>query len=137
MLRRTCTDWVVTSKPLTVAVPAVGFNRVVSIRRVVVLPAPFGPRNETISPSATSRSTPLTACTSTFSRPCRVWNVWTSPRAVINGRPLVWVLVGSSLVGSSPSWVGASGQASTTPVARGGDRQPRRNSSGTVGADVG
>ena len=45
------------------AVPAVGRSSVVSIRRVVVLPAPFGPRKPTISPASTVRSTPRTACT--------------------------------------------------------------------------
>src|SRR5215472_5221134 len=51
------------SAPATVAVPAVGWSRVVSIRSVVVLPAPFGPRKPTISPSLTVRSTPRTAST--------------------------------------------------------------------------
>ena len=51
------------SAPATVAVPAVGRSSVVSMRRVVVLPAPFGPRKPTISPSSTVRSTPRTACT--------------------------------------------------------------------------
>ena len=45
------------------AVPAVGRSSVVSIRRVVVLPAPFGPRKPTISPALTVRSTPRTAST--------------------------------------------------------------------------
>ncbi len=46
MLRRTWTDSLTTSKPFTVAVPAVGVSSVVSIRRVVVLPAPLGPRKD-------------------------------------------------------------------------------------------
>ena len=83
MLRRTCTDSVTTSYPATVAVPAVGRSRVVSIRRVVVLPAPLGPRKPTTSPSSTSRSTPLTACTSLAFLPFPVWKVCTSPRARI------------------------------------------------------
>ena len=36
---------VVTSKPATRAVPEVGGSSVVSIKTVVDLPAPFGPRN--------------------------------------------------------------------------------------------
>ncbi len=50
-------------RPATVADPEVGGSRVVSIRRVVDLPAPFGPRNATSSPAATSMSMPLTAST--------------------------------------------------------------------------
>jgi len=38
------------STPATVAVPAVGLSSVVSIRSVVVLPAPLGPRKPTSSP---------------------------------------------------------------------------------------
>ena len=36
------------------------------MRRVVVLPAPFGPRKPKISPAPTLRSTPRTASTSDF-----------------------------------------------------------------------
>ncbi len=91
MLRRTCVDSRTTSYPATVASPAVGRSRVVSIRNVVVFPAPLGPRNPTTSPSATSRSTPSTARTSDFSRPWRVWKVWTSPRARITTSTLLEV----------------------------------------------
>jgi hypothetical protein len=49
--------------PKTVAVPAVGAMSPVSILRVVVFPAPFGPRNPKISPSCTSKSMPSTATT--------------------------------------------------------------------------
>ena len=45
------------------ASPPSGVSRVASIRSVVVLPAPFGPRKPKISPSATARSTPRTAST--------------------------------------------------------------------------
>src|SRR3954451_4556882 len=83
MLRRTWTASVATSYPATRAVPAVGLSSVTSIRNVVVLPAPLGPRNPTTSPSATSRSMPLTAWTSLLFLPLPVWNVCTSPRASI------------------------------------------------------
>src|ERR671922_1967059 len=43
-----------TSNPPTVAVPEVGHRKQVSMRMVVVLPAPFGPRKPTISPFFTS-----------------------------------------------------------------------------------
>ena len=43
-----------TSNPATVAVPADGGRKHVSMRMVVVLPAPLGPRNPTIWPFATS-----------------------------------------------------------------------------------
>ena len=39
-----------TSKPATVAVPAVGGRKQVSMRMVVVFPAPLGPRKPTIWP---------------------------------------------------------------------------------------
>jgi len=41
----------------------VGWSSVVSILMVVVLPAPFGPRNAKISPARTSNETSLTAMT--------------------------------------------------------------------------
>ena len=72
------------SWPATVAVPAVGVSSVVSIRSVVVLPAPLGPRKPTSSPGPTSRSTPRTASTD----PRRVRNMRASPRAWIT-RPTV------------------------------------------------
>src|SRR5579864_2128012 len=50
-----------TSKPATVAVPADGGRKQVSIRMVVVLPAPLGPRNPTIWPLATSNEISSTA----------------------------------------------------------------------------
>src|SRR5580704_15485641 len=43
-----------TSKPATIALPAVGGKKHVSIRMVVVLPAPLGPRKPTIWPFSTS-----------------------------------------------------------------------------------
>ena len=52
-----------TSCPATVAVPRVGAMSVVSIRIVVVLPAPFGPSTATSSPGSMSRLMPRTACT--------------------------------------------------------------------------
>src|SRR5271154_659222 len=44
-----------TSKPATVAVPAVGGMKHVNMRIVVVLPAPFGPRKPTICPFAMAK----------------------------------------------------------------------------------
>src|SRR4051794_38407887 len=63
MTRRTLSRSRTTSCPSTVAVPPVGVSSVASIRTVVVLPAPLGPRKATTSPSSTCRSTPLTAGT--------------------------------------------------------------------------
>src|SRR5580704_14423138 len=54
-------DCVITSKPPTVALPEVGSSNPHSIRMVVDLPAPFGPRNPNISPRRTSRFTRSTA----------------------------------------------------------------------------
>src|SRR5207302_4690100 len=50
-----------TSKPATLAVPADGGRKQVSMRIVVVLPAPLGPRNPTIWPFATSNEISSTA----------------------------------------------------------------------------
>ena len=61
----------------TVASPAVGASNVESIRWVVVLPAPFGPRNPTTSRALMAKSTPATAATG----PVRVWKVRPRPRA--------------------------------------------------------
>ena len=47
--------------PATVAEPAVGEISVPRIRTVVVLPAPFGPRNPNPSPPATLNDTSDTA----------------------------------------------------------------------------
>ncbi len=79
ILRRTPWGSVSRSQPATVPVPPVGRSRVVSIRKVVVLPAPLGPRNPTTSPGDTSKSIPLTA--STFWP--RTVNRRASPRTVI------------------------------------------------------
>src|SRR5262249_13588412 len=57
------------SPPATCAWPPSGTMRVDSIRRVVVLPAPFGPRKPKISPPATDRSMPRTASTVRALRP--------------------------------------------------------------------
>src|SRR4051812_7432558 len=50
--------------PSTVACPAVGVISPSTIRSVVVLPAPFGPRNPTIRPSSTVNDRSSTASTS-------------------------------------------------------------------------
>ena len=47
--------------PKTVTVPAAGFSSVVSMRIVVVLPAPFGPSRPNISPGSMAMSTWSTA----------------------------------------------------------------------------
>ncbi len=54
------------SCPTTRAVPDVGGIRVVSIRRLVDLPAPFGPRNATSSPRVTRNVRSVTASTVFF-----------------------------------------------------------------------
>src|SRR5207249_5201723 len=56
----------------TVAVPLVGYSRPESIFSVVVLPAPFGPRNPTSSPSPTMKLTSFTATVCSYLR-------WKSP----------------------------------------------------------
>ena len=49
------------SVPSTTIVPAVGFSNPAIIRRVVVLPQPDGPRNDTNSPRTASRLKSSTA----------------------------------------------------------------------------
>src|ERR1035437_1161358 len=49
------------SKPATRPAPAVGVSRPQSMRMVVDLPAPFGPRKPKISPRRTANETPATA----------------------------------------------------------------------------
>src|SRR4029453_4099773 len=49
--------------PSTLASPDDGYSRPDSIFRVVVLPAPFGPRNPTTSPGPISNETASTAFT--------------------------------------------------------------------------
>ena len=51
----------VTSRPLSITVPAVGCSNPAIMRSTVVLPEPDGPSMEKNSPSAMSRSTPATA----------------------------------------------------------------------------
>src|SRR2546422_7628370 len=46
--------------------PLVGYKSPASILSVVVLPAPFGPRNATISPGSIPNVTSRTACTSRY-----------------------------------------------------------------------
>ena len=53
----------------TEAEPALGFSKVVRMRTVVLLPAPFGPRKPNTSPAVTSRLTPSTARTSSSPLP--------------------------------------------------------------------
>lgn len=70
---RTPDGSVSTSYPATTAVPEVGGSRVASTRRLVVFPAPFGPRNATTEPASMSRSRPRTASTvSPLARKLRV-----------------------------------------------------------------
>src|SRR4029078_1302297 len=52
------------SRPSTRTSPVVGLDRPSTMSMVVVLPAPLGPRNATISPCWSSRSMPRTAGTS-------------------------------------------------------------------------
>ena len=53
-----------TSNPATRAVPEVGGKKPVSIRIVVVLPAPLGPRNPSTSPALSSKLSAFTAARS-------------------------------------------------------------------------
>ena len=62
----------VRAKPATTAEPELGAMRVPSMRTVVVLPAPFGPRNPNTSPLATLSDRPSTAVRS----PKRLVRCW-------------------------------------------------------------
>src|SRR5262245_49423671 len=61
MRLRTSSDCASTSKPSTLTVPADGGRKPVSMRIVVVLPAPFGPRKPTTSPRSRVKLTSSTA----------------------------------------------------------------------------
>jgi hypothetical protein len=50
--------------PSSRMLPALGVSRPISIRMVVLLPEPFGPRKAKITPRSTSRSMPSTAVNS-------------------------------------------------------------------------
>src|SRR6476661_5537587 len=63
MRRRTSSGCATTSNPMTDAVPLVGRTSVVSIFRVVVLPAPFGPSRPKMLPRLTANDIPSTART--------------------------------------------------------------------------
>src|SRR6266540_3699476 len=64
MRRRTSAWRSTTSKPATLARPALGRSSVHSIEMVVDLPAPLGPRNPKVWPGGTEKLTPRTASTS-------------------------------------------------------------------------
>src|SRR5450432_4894876 len=68
----------VMSRPLTTMAPSSGNSNPAVIRRVVVLPQPDGPRNETSSPSPTLRSKSWTATWP----PKRLVIPWSSSRAI-------------------------------------------------------
>ena len=59
--RLTSSFWDAMSKPLTLAVPEVGLESVVSMRMSVLFPAPLGPSNPNISPCFTEKLTSSTA----------------------------------------------------------------------------
>src|SRR6266542_3042073 len=64
-MRRRTSPWrSTTSKPATLARPALGRSSVHSIEMVVDLPAPFGPRNPKVWPGGAEKLTPRTASTS-------------------------------------------------------------------------
>src|SRR3954468_3093154 len=76
--------------PATPRLPPVGFASVQSMLIVVVLPAPFGPRNPNTSPGSTSKLTPRTASkSSNFLRssstsiiPHEIYSKWKFPDTV-------------------------------------------------------
>src|SRR5918998_608293 len=84
MAARTRSGRSTTSYPATSAVPDVGAMSVVSMRSVVVLPAPLGPSTATSSPGSTSSVMPRTACTVWF---LPVTKSFVSPRVLITGPP--------------------------------------------------
>ena len=60
-MRFAATGWSTTSAPQMRAVPALGGMKPASIRMVVDLPAPLGPRKPSTSPRATVKDTSSTA----------------------------------------------------------------------------
>src|SRR4051794_34049699 len=108
--------------PSTVALPAVGRARPSTMRSVVVLPAPFGPRNPVTAPSLTRNDRSSTAATS----PKR----FVSPTAAIGADAIAGVSdTGSSFLGcptdSTPtprtSWVVSYGREVLPAILRPGN----------------
>src|SRR6202034_2381032 len=87
--RRTCAGARRRSAPAIVASPPSGRISVVSMRRVVVFPAPLGPRKAKISPRRTAKSTPRTASTVPPLRPRLAGYDLRSPLASIIESPAV------------------------------------------------
>src|SRR5438105_8491744 len=104
MRSRILPGWVARSQPATRAVPPLGASSVESMRSVVVLPAPLGPRKPKISPRRTSRSTPATASTC---RP-RDLNTRRRPRVSITASGLA-PSIGGDFPGSRPLAAGEQG----------------------------
>ena len=99
MCRRTRLASSTTSKPATLAEPAVGRARVQSILMVVDFPAPLGPRKAKISPWATSKLTPFTAVRSPKDLVRPRTSTADAPDASADGRPPGGdVLVTSTLI---------------------------------------
>src|SRR6185437_14397418 len=96
-----------------VAVPLVGETSPRSIRRVVVLPAPFGPRNPVTRPGWTVKSNPRTAAT--------------EPKVLVSPR--------TSIVPATDAGVAA--MATTLPRGSSPARGPPVRSPGSVGGGGG
>src|SRR5215471_1766278 len=83
-----------------VAIPLSGAARPSSIRKVVVLPAPFGPRNPVTRPGPTSKLRPSTAVTGPYRLvKWSIFIIWLSFRADGSVR---WGRLG--LTGTLPGW---------------------------------
>src|SRR5262245_27354642 len=127
MRRRTASGSRATSSPATRATPDVNDSSVVSIRTVVDLPAPFGPRKPNTWPASTRRSTPRTASTVSF----RLRYVFTRPSASTAASattsPLSFALPsdGAQRRNSSPAASGTLAWPRARARARGGGRAPR------------
>ena len=86
-----------------VAVPSSIGSRVVSMRSVVVFPAPLGPRKPKISPRSTSMLTPRTASTVCF----LAWNVLRRSWVVMTGSmtsPVAWGVRRTGRAGRRAWW---------------------------------
>src|SRR5215218_11441920 len=115
-------------RPSILAVPVVGVTRPSRVRRVVVLPAPLGPRKPTTVPWSTSK---LRSSTATMS-PKRLVSPWMvmaaiglllRPRPACSSRPVTWAL--NTARRYEAGLLASSAPSRQLPVARQADTQAR------------
>src|SRR3990172_5650623 len=111
-------------------VPVLGISKPATMRRVVVLPQPLGPRNETSSPCSTWRSKSSTA---TVLRPNILLTLLISRKAIFTPKSLVGA---SNLVLPGHAARDQLHQHDRTPGEQEADHRQRLGCIGSHGADL-